>query len=105
MHARNPKIRNSKHEGDSVKKPNFILIMADQMRGDCVEADGTNNVIQTPALNHLASKGARFSHAYSSVPSCLPARAILMTGQNQWHTGVLGMGKGDGIYMETLPPS
>ncbi|OGV53252.1 MAG: hypothetical protein A2017_06195 [Lentisphaerae bacterium GWF2_44_16] len=86
-----------------MKKPNFILIMADQMRGDCVEADGTNNVIQTPGLNHLASNGARFNHAYSAVPSCLPARAILMTGQNQWHTGVLGMGKGQGHIPNDFP--
>ncbi|MCB0080403.1 MAG: sulfatase-like hydrolase/transferase, partial [Caldilineaceae bacterium] len=28
--------------------------------------------------------------------SCLPARSTLWSGQNQWHTGVLGMGRGQG---------
>ena len=74
-------------------RPNVILIMADQFRGDCLGCDG-NPVIQTPNLDWLAARGTRFNHAYSAVPSCLPARATLMTGQNQWHAGLLGMGRG-----------
>ncbi len=73
------------------ENPNVILLFADQMRGDCMGCDG-HPVVQTPNLDHLASHGARFNHAYSSVPSCLPARANLWSGQDQWHTGVLGMG-------------
>jgi arylsulfatase A-like enzyme len=83
-------------------KPNVILIIADQMRGDCVGADG-NPVVQTPNLDFLANHGALFRHAYSAVPSCLPARAILMTGQDQWHTGVLGMGPGSGAIPNDFP--
>ena len=75
------------------KRPNIILIIADQMRGDSIGADG-NTVVQTPNLDYLASIGSRFPHAYTAVPSCLPARATIMTGQCQWHTGVLGMGHG-----------
>lgn len=74
-------------------KPNVILLMADQMRGDSWGADG-NPVVQTPHLNQLASQGTRFRHAYSAVPSCIPARAILWTGMDQWHAGSLGMGPG-----------
>ncbi|MEO2003943.1 MAG: sulfatase-like hydrolase/transferase, partial [Candidatus Poribacteria bacterium] len=69
--------------------------MVDQMRGDCLSADG-HPVVETPHLDHLAATGSRFEHAYTAVPSCLPARSILMTGMNQWHTGVLGMGRGQG---------
>jgi arylsulfatase A-like enzyme len=78
-----------------MKQPNIILIICDQMRGDALGADG-NLHIQTPNLDFLASRGTRFSHAYSAVPSCIPTRATLWTGQNQWHTGVLGMGRGQG---------
>ncbi len=83
-------------------QPNVILIMADQMRGDCLSADG-HPVVETPHLDHLAGTGSRFEHAYTAVPSCLPARAILMTGMNQWHTGVLGMGRGQGAIPNDFP--
>lgn len=79
-----------------MKKPNVIFILCDQMRGDCL-ASGGNPVIQTPHLDRLAAQGTLFSHAYSAVPSCIPARACLWSGQSQWHTGVLGMNKDDVI--------
>jgi len=85
-----------------MKQPNVILIICDQMRGDAIGADG-NSCIQTPNIDYLASCGTRFSHAYSAVPSCLPARASLMTGQDQWHTGVLGMGRGQGQIPNDFP--
>ena len=80
-----------------MNQPNIILILCDQMRGDCLGSDG-NPVVQTPNLDYLAACGTRFSHAYSAVPSCLPARASLLSGQNQWHTGILGMGRGQGPF-------
>ena len=78
-----------------MERPNIILIICDQMRGDAWGGDG-NRHIHTPNLDHLAACGARFTHAYSAVPSCVPARATLWSGQNQWHTGILGMGAGQG---------
>jgi arylsulfatase len=83
-------------------KPNVILIICDQMRGDCLGADGHPTVL-TPNIDHLAAQGTRFSRAYTAVPSCLPARAILWTGQSQWHTGVLGMGWGQGPIPNDYP--
>jgi len=76
-------------------RPNVILILCDQMRGDAIHADG-NPCVETPNLDYLASRGTRFCHAYSAVPSCIPARSILWSGQSQWHTGVLGQGRGQG---------
>ncbi len=84
------------------KKPNIILIIVDQMRADALGSDG-NRCIQTPNLDYLASLGTRFSHAYSAVPSCLPARAALWSGQDQWHTGVLGMGLGQPMIPNNFP--
>ena len=83
-------------------RPNLILIMADQMRGDCLGADG-NTYIETPNLDFLAANGTRFRHAYTACPSCTPARATLMTGMNQWHTGILGMGRGQGPMPNDFP--
>ncbi len=87
-------------------RPNLLLIMTDQQRGDCMGCAG-HPVLETPYLDQLAAEGTRFACAYTAVPSCLPARASLLTGMDQWHTGVLGMGKGQGpipsSFTHTLP--
>lgn len=85
-------------------KPNILLIMTDQHRQDCLGCYG-NPVIETPNLDWLASRGMVFRRAYTPSPSCIPARACLMTGMDPWHTGILGMGRGQGrmgIYPVTL---
>ena len=88
------------------QRPNLLLIMTDQHRGDCLGCDG-HPVVETPYLDQMAAEGTRFRHAYTAVPSCIPARATLMTGMDQWHTGVLGMGRSGGnmttTYRHTLP--
>lgn len=87
-------------------RPNVLLVMADQFRSDCMGCAG-NSAIRTPYLDELACQGVRFSNAYSAVPSCIPARSIMMSGMDQWHTGVLGMGPGMGKmpdnFAHTLP--
>jgi arylsulfatase A-like enzyme len=85
-----------------MSKPNIIFIISDQMRGDCLGVEG-HPVIQTPNLDYLASCGTRFRHAYTAVPSCIPARASIWTGMNQWHTGILGMGWGQGQMPDNYP--
>lgn len=90
----------------STAQPNFLLLMTDQQRGDCLGSDG-HPAVRTPYLDELASEGTRFRCAYSAVPSCIPSRATLLTGMDQWHTGILGMGKGQSPmrsdYLHTLP--
>ena len=85
-----------------MSRPNIILIICDQLRGDALSCSG-NPTIDTPNIDYLASRGTRFRHAYSAVPSCLPARATLWSGQHQWHTGVLGMGRGQGPTPNDFP--
>ncbi|MCL5743878.1 MAG: sulfatase-like hydrolase/transferase, partial [Acidobacteria bacterium] len=41
------------------RRPNILLLMADQFRGDCVGAEG-NRAIHTPNLDRIAREGARF---------------------------------------------
>ncbi len=85
-----------------LERPNVLLIMADQMRGDCLGADG-NATIRTPNLDRLAAEGARFTRAYTATPSCTPARAALLTGLGPWRNGMLGYGKVGIRYPRTMP--
>lgn len=69
--------------------PNLILIMTDEMRGDCMGIAGHPDV-KTPYLDSLASNGILYPNAYSSCPTCVPARAVLHTGLSQRHAGRVG---------------
>jgi len=61
------------------KKPNIVLIMADDMGYECLSSYGSA-VYSTPNLDKLAEQGVRFTHCYSQ-PLCTPSRVQLMTGQ------------------------
>lgn len=74
------------------RRPNVVLIMTDQQRWDTLGCAG--GAAETPNVDWLAANGTRFTCAYTATPSCIPARASLMTGQDPWHTGILGMGAG-----------
>ena len=76
-------------EAKSKKQPNILLIMTDQMRGDCLGIAGHPDV-KTPYLDQLASQGAWFPNAYTAVPSCIAARCGLMTGLSPAHHGRVG---------------
>ncbi|MBM4034812.1 MAG: arylsulfatase [Planctomycetes bacterium] len=84
------------------KRPNILLLMTDQHRGDCVGADG-NKAIRTPHLDRIAGEGVLFRCAYTSVPSCTPARAGLLTGLSPWHHGMLGYGRVADAYRNEKP--
>lgn len=70
-------------------RPNILLIMCDQMRGDCLGIAGHPDV-KTPYLDTLASGGTLFERAYSACPTCIPARVGLFTGQEPSHHGRVG---------------
>jgi arylsulfatase A len=60
------------------KKPNIILIMADDFGYECVGANGGESY-KTPNLDRLAAEGMRFDNCYV-MPVCTPTRIQLMTG-------------------------
>lgn len=68
-------------------RPNVLLLMTDQHRGDALGIEG-HPVLQTPHLDAVAAAGTRFSHAYSACPVCIPARRTLMTGKKPASHGV-----------------
>ena len=86
----------------SSSKPNLLLLMADQHRADWMGCDG-NTAVKTPNLDRIASEGIRFRHAYSSTPTCTPARAALLTGMSPWHHGMLGYGRVGDRYAAEMP--
>ena len=70
-------------------KPNIVLIMVDQMRGDCLGVNG-NEFIETPNLDMMATEGYNFENAYTAVPSCIASRASILTGMSQKSHGRVG---------------
>lgn len=84
------------------KRPNILLLMADQFRGDSMGCDG-NTVVKTPNLDRIAREGAHFVHGYSSTPTCTPARAALLTGLSPWHHGMIGYGAVAPKYSFEMP--
>lgn len=60
--------------------PNILFIMTDQLRYDCVGANG-NSIIRTPHLDQLAAESANFSHCFVQSPVCTPSRACFFTGR------------------------
>lgn len=87
--------------GAAAPKPDILLIMPDQMRGDCLSALG-HPVVRTATLDRLASQGVLFRRAYTTVPSCIPARYALMTGLYPQTSGVVGF-RQKPIEVPTMP--
>jgi arylsulfatase len=70
-------------------QPDILLIMPDQMRGDCLSILG-HPAVRTPHMDQLAKQGALFRRAYATVASCIPARYALLTGLYPQTSGVVG---------------
>jgi len=59
---------------------NLIFIMSDEHNKRVLGCYG-HPMIQTPHLDRLATRGTRFTSAYTNCPICVPARAAFATGQ------------------------
>src|SRR5688572_27713405 len=67
------------------RKPNIILILADDMGFSDIGCYGAE--ISTPNLDALAQGGLRFTQFYNTA-RCCPTRASLLTGQHPHRAGV-----------------
>src|SRR5690625_4586134 len=83
-------------------RPSLILICVDQMRADALGIAG-NEHIDTPNLDQLARSGNHFTRAYSSTPTCVPARVAMFTGQSPARHGRYGYR--EGISFPDAPPA
>jgi len=61
------------------KRPNIILIMADDQGYECLGCYGSKSY-KTPVLDRLAATGMKFEYGYSQ-PLCTPTRVQIMTGR------------------------
>ncbi len=76
----------------SVKKPNLLFIMPDQLRADFLSCYGAD-FIDTPNIDSLCASGVRYAKAIAPSPVCVPMRSTLLTGLNAIRTGVMGNGQ------------
>jgi arylsulfatase A-like enzyme len=76
---------------DQPAPPNILLITLDQFRADCLSCAG-HPVVQTPALDDLASQGIRLARHFSQAAPCSPGRAALYTGTYQMNNRVVANG-------------
>ena len=61
------------------KKPNILLITADELRADALGCYG-NGICRTPYLDALAQQSVVFENGFTPNPICVPARAAITTG-------------------------
>ena len=73
-----------------VKRPNVLLIVADDMNWDTPGCFGGAAGDITPNIDKLASGGMRFRHAYVNVSICTPSRSVMLTGLYSHNNGAEG---------------
>ena len=91
----------SGEETPTSKKPNIVLILADDMGYSDLGCFGSE--IATPKLDKLASEGLRMTNMHNAA-RCCPSRASLLTGLYPHQTGVGDMLQNDGLpaYQDKL---
>lgn len=86
---------------NSVKKPNVLVIMCDQLNAKALSAYG--GPVSTPNIDRIANEGAKFNKAYATTPFCSPSRASIVTGLYPHQHGVvhnLGSKQNEGITVQ-----
>lgn len=71
-----------------MKKPNFLVILIDDLRYDEFGAGG-HPYLKTPNIDRIATEGALFQRAFHTTPICSPNRASIMTGQYASRHGII----------------
>ena len=80
-----------------IKKPNIIVIMADDLGYGDLSCFGSE-AIRTPHIDAIAEQGMKFTSFYSSSPVCSPSRCGLLTGRYPSRVGI------NGVYFPSTNP-
>src|SRR5688572_22404939 len=72
------------HAADTTRRPNIVILYADDMGYGDLAAQNPESKIATPNLDRLAREGTRFTDAHSSSGVCTPSRYALLTGRYHW---------------------
>lgn len=78
--------------GATVRRPNVLMICADQFRADFIGANHENPSVKTPNLDRLAARGTNFRQCITNQPLCSPSRASFLTSRYATETGVWKLG-------------
>ncbi len=82
------------HAADAKKRPNILFCFADDWGryASCYKGlDGRanlNDVVKTPNIDDIASRGVVFKNAFVGSPSCTACRSALLTGRYFFNTGL-----------------
>lgn len=66
------------------KRPNIVILYADDMGYGDLAVQNPKSKIPTPNLDRLAASGVRFTDAHSSSGICTPSRYAMLTGGYHW---------------------
>lgn len=77
---------NSVFAAETQKKPNILIILADDATYNDLSLYGGTNV-KTPRIDQLASQGKMFSKAYLTMSMCQPCRTELYSGLYPMRSG------------------
>lgn len=72
-------------------RPNFLVIMADQLSAQALPAYG-HPVVKAPNVDALARESALFEQAYCNFPFCAPSRMAMLSGQLASRVGAFDNG-------------
>lgn len=72
---------------DAVKRPNLVIILADDLGYGDLATYG-HQIVKTPNIDKLAQEGVKFTEYYAPAPLCSPSRAGLLTGRMPFRTGI-----------------
>jgi arylsulfatase A-like enzyme len=70
------------------RKPNFLIILIDDLRYDEFGAGG-HPYMRTPNIDRIAREGAMFERAFHTTPICSPNRASILSGQYASRHGII----------------
>jgi arylsulfatase A-like enzyme len=71
----------------NISKPNFILVMADDLGWGDVGFNG-NKEIRTPEIDQMATNSLQFTRFYAAAPVCSPTRGSILTGRHPERYGI-----------------
>lgn len=77
------------------ERPNFVLIIADDVSRDDIGCYG-NRQVKTPNIDRLAASGLKFNNMFLTASSSSPSRNSIITGRYPHNTG--------GAELHTEPP-
>jgi arylsulfatase A-like enzyme len=69
-----------------MKKPNVVLILADDLGYGDVSSFNSESKIHTENIDCLAHGGMRFTDSHATSAVCTPSRYGLLTGRYNWRS-------------------